>query len=57
MVVRGAPAIGVTAAYGLAMASKNMEDMEKAVKTISSSRPTAYDLFKAIDFMKANNFF
>ncbi len=56
MVVRGAPAIGVTAAYGLAMASKNMEDMEKAVKTISSSRPTAYDLFKAIDFMKANNF-
>ena len=56
MVVRGAPAIGVTAAYGLAMASKNMEDMENAVKTISSSRPTAYDLFKAIDFMKANNF-
>ncbi len=56
MVVRGAPAIGVTAAYGLAMASKNKEDMDEAVKTISSSRPTAYDLFKAIDFMKANKF-
>ncbi|ARD84137.1 translation initiation factor IF-2B subunit alpha [Ferroplasma acidiphilum] len=56
MVVRGAPAIGVTAAYGLAMASKNKENMEEAVKVISSSRPTAYDLFKAIDFMKANNF-
>ena len=56
MVVRGAPAIGVTAAYGLAMASKNKEDMDKAVKTIASSRPTAYDLFKAIDFMKANKF-
>jgi len=56
MVVRGAPAIGVTAAYGLAMASKNKEDMDKAVKTISSSRPTAYDLFKAIDFMKENKF-
>jgi S-methyl-5-thioribose-1-phosphate isomerase len=56
MVVRGAPAIGVTAAYGLAMASKNKEDMEKAVKTVSSARPTAYDLFKAIDFMKANKF-
>ena len=56
MVVRGAPAIGVTAAYGLAMAFKNKEDMDKAVKTISSSRPTAYDLFKAIDYMKANRF-
>ena len=56
MVVRGAPAIGVTAAYGLAMAFKNKEDMDKAVKTISSSRPTAYDLFKAIDYMKANKF-
>ncbi len=56
MVVRGAPAIGVTAAYGLAMAFRNKEDMDKAVKTISSSRPTAYDLFKAIDYMKANKF-
>jgi translation initiation factor eIF-2B subunit alpha/methylthioribose-1-phosphate isomerase len=56
MVVRGAPAIGVTAAYGLAMASKNKENMDEAVKTIASSRPTAYDLFKAIDFMKANKF-
>ena len=56
MVVRGAPAIGVTAAYGLAMAFKNKEDMDKSIKTISSSRPTAYDLFKAIDYMKANKF-
>ena len=56
MVVRGAPAIGVTAAYGLAMAFRNKEDMDKAIKTISSSRPTAYDLFKAIDYMKANKF-
>jgi translation initiation factor eIF-2B subunit alpha/methylthioribose-1-phosphate isomerase len=56
MIVRGAPAIGVTAAYGLAMAYRNKEDMNKAVKTISSSRPTAYDLFKAIDFIKANKF-
>ncbi len=56
MVVRGAPAIGVTAAYGLAMANKNKEDMEKAMKIISSSRPTAYDLFKAIGYMKDNTF-
>ena len=56
MVVRGAPAIGVTAALGLAMAKKNGEDMDKAVEKIKSTRPTAYDLFKAIEFMKKNNF-
>ncbi len=56
MVVRGAPAIGVTAAFGLAMAKKNKEDMEEAVKKIGATRPTAFDLFKAINYMKANNF-
>ena len=56
MAVRGAPAIGVTAAYGLAMAKRNNEDMNKAVELIKSSRPTAYDLFKAIDYMSKNNF-
>lgn len=56
MVVRGAPAIGVTAAYGLAMAKKNNEDMDAAVKKISKTRPTAFDLFKAIKFMKENKF-
>ena len=56
MVVRGAPAIGVTAAYGLAMANLSGEDMEKAVDKISKTRPTAFDLFKAISYMKANNF-
>ena len=34
MVVRGAPAIGVTAAYGLAMAKKNGENMDEAVFVI-----------------------
>ncbi|MEM0158453.1 MAG: S-methyl-5-thioribose-1-phosphate isomerase [Thermoplasmataceae archaeon] len=56
MVVRGAPAIGVTAAYGLALAKQNKEDMDSAVEKIRNTRPTAYDLFKAIDYMKANNF-
>ena len=56
MVVRGAPAIGVTAAFGLAMAKKNKEDLEEAVKKIGMTRPTAFDLFKAINYMKANNF-
>ncbi|MDS0256743.1 S-methyl-5-thioribose-1-phosphate isomerase [Thermoplasmatales archaeon AK] len=56
MVVRGAPAIGVTAAYGLALAKINKEDMNTAVEKIRNTRPTAYDLFKAIEYMKANNF-
>ncbi|MCL5783217.1 MAG: S-methyl-5-thioribose-1-phosphate isomerase [Candidatus Thermoplasmatota archaeon] len=56
MVVRGAPAIGVTAAYGLAMAKLKGEDMSVAVDKIGRTRPTAFDLFKAIAFMKDNNF-
>ncbi len=56
MVVRGAPAIGVSAAFGLAMAKIKGEDMGPVVDKISKTRPTAFDLFKAIAFMKANNF-
>ncbi len=56
MVVRGAPAIGVTAAYGLAMAKKKGENMDEAVRKIGSTRPTAYDLFKAIRYMQINDF-
>ncbi len=56
MVVRGAPAIGVTAAYGLALAKINGEDMDKAVEKISGTRPTAFDLFKAVSYMKNNSF-
>ena len=56
MVVRGAPAIGVTAAYGLAMAKVKGEEMNAVVEKIAKTRPTAYDLFKAISYMKANNF-
>lgn len=56
MVVRGAPAIGVTAAFGLAMAKLNGEDMGKAYKAISETRPTAFDLFKAIKYMQENNY-
>lgn len=56
MVVRGAPAIGVTAAFGLAMAKLNNEDMKVAVERISKTRPTAFDLFRAIKFMEDNEF-
>ncbi len=47
MVVRGAPAIGCAAAYGIAMA----KDKEKAAKLLRNTRPTAHDLFYAVDYM------
>ncbi|MGC8584579.1 MAG: S-methyl-5-thioribose-1-phosphate isomerase [Thermoplasmata archaeon] len=51
MVVRGAPAIGVSAAYGMAQAWLQKKDLDEAYKVISKSRPTAYDLFYALDYM------
>ncbi|MEF8873486.1 MAG: S-methyl-5-thioribose-1-phosphate isomerase [Candidatus Thermoplasmatota archaeon] len=54
MMVRGAPAIGVTAAYGMAQAKVQGKDMEKAAEHIKSARPTAYDLFYAVDHMLDN---
>ncbi len=54
MMVRGAPAIGVTAAYGMAQAAVQGRDLEKAEEVIKSARPTAYDLFYAVDYMMKN---
>ncbi|MGM0510666.1 MAG: S-methyl-5-thioribose-1-phosphate isomerase, partial [Thermoplasmatota archaeon] len=54
MMVRGAPAIGVTAAYGMAQAAVQGKDLEEAARVIKSARPTAYDLFYAVDHMMAN---
>ena len=61
MVVRGAPAIGVSAAYGVALGAKqfvgtNLDDLEDEIDYISDvlakTRPTAVNLFWAIDRMK-----
>ncbi|HEY2774075.1 MAG TPA: S-methyl-5-thioribose-1-phosphate isomerase [Candidatus Binatia bacterium] len=55
MVVRGAPAIGVTAAFGLALAARRfregriVEDFERAAATLQAARPTAVNLAWAID--------
>jgi len=60
--VRGAPAIGVTAAYGIAVSlhNKNIHDINELViqfrkikDCIASSRPTAVNLFWALDRMDA----
>jgi methylthioribose-1-phosphate isomerase len=61
MVVRGAPAIGVTAAYGVAMAALEFSGsdkeeflafMDKKIEELSKTRPTAVNLFWALDRMK-----
>ena len=51
MVVRGAPTIGATAAYGIALAAVNGESIKAAARLLKATRPTAYDLFHAIDWM------
>ena len=52
MVVRGAPAIGVAAAYGMALAAANGEDLEAADRVLRDSRPTAVNLAWALDEMR-----
>jgi len=59
LAVRGAPAIGVSAAYGLALAlqkliaddsiEKSLEALTRAREHLASSRPTAVNLFWALD--------
>lgn len=51
MVVRGAPAIGVTAAYGMVLAIANGTDANKAAAVLKAARPTAVDLANAVDYM------
>jgi len=61
LVVRGAPAIGCAAAYGVALEALNLSEasmdefskgMGKAYKILLQSRPTAINLFWAIDRMR-----
>ena len=52
MVVRGAPAIGITAAYGIALAAFNNESLDTAYQVLAESRPTAVNLFWALERMK-----
>ena len=53
MVVRGAPAIGVTAAYGMALAAQAGDDLIVAASGLRASRPTAVNLFWALDRIEA----
>ena len=52
MVVRGAPLIGVVAAFGLAMAAEqSLDELPKAAEALRATRPTAVNLSWAIDRM------
>ena len=48
MVIRGAPAIGAAAVYGMVIGQK---DIKRTADQLRKTRPTAYDLFYAIDYM------
>lgn len=52
MVVRGAPAIGISAAYAYALAALEGADLEQAKATLAASRPTAVNLFWALERME-----
>jgi methylthioribose-1-phosphate isomerase len=62
MTVRGAPAIGCTAAYGVALEAQRLAtaggrapfaaSLEDGIRTLSESRPTAVNLFWALERMR-----
>src|SRR6266852_5667422 len=52
MVIRGAPAIGVAAAMGVALGVQQDADFETVCRTLAATRPTAVNLFWGIERMK-----
>jgi methylthioribose-1-phosphate isomerase len=52
LAVRGAPAIGVAAAYGYALAAARGEDLDEAYRVLATSRPTAVNLVWALEQMR-----
>jgi methylthioribose-1-phosphate isomerase len=52
MQVRGAPLIGATAAYGVALALREGVQLDEAIDTLAATRPTAVNLRWALDRMR-----
>ena len=52
LAVRGAPAIGIAAAYGYVLAAATGEDLEAAYAVLASARPTAVNLVWALEQMR-----
>ncbi|HET9835799.1 MAG TPA: S-methyl-5-thioribose-1-phosphate isomerase [Rhodanobacteraceae bacterium] len=51
LVVRGAPAIGISAAWGVVLAAQHDDDLETALAKLRAARPTAVNLMWALDRM------
>ena len=54
LAIRGAPAIGIAAAYGYALAATQGEDLAAAERVLRESRPTAVNLGWALDRMRSD---
>ena len=56
LAVRGAPAIGIAAAYGVALAglqkTATVERVQRAIQRMAKTRPTGYNLFHALRIME-----
>jgi methylthioribose-1-phosphate isomerase len=53
LVVRGAPAIGIAAAWGAVLAAQRGDDLQAALAKLRAARPTAVNLMWALDRMRA----
>jgi S-methyl-5-thioribose-1-phosphate isomerase len=54
MAVRGAPAIGVAAAFGMALAARQgRRTPEQAARILRATRPTAHDLFVGVEAVRS----
>ena len=53
LAVRGAPLIGIAAAYGLTLAARRGDDVDSAARDLAATRPTAVNLRWAIERMLA----
>ena len=53
LVVRGAPAIGIAAAWGVVLAAQRGGDLDTVLTMLRAARPTAVNLMWALDRMRA----
>ncbi len=54
LAVRGAPAIGIAAGYGYALAAERGEDLDEAYRVLAAARPTAVNLVWALEQLRGD---
>jgi methylthioribose-1-phosphate isomerase len=54
LAVRGAPSIGVAAAYGYTLAAEHGENLDEAYRVLAESRPTAVNLVWALEQIRGD---